>query len=158
MIDESMLAPLGRRTAAMAIDSIVLSLFVLILFYEPLMVLSSDIASAITPEATQKVYEDLRVFNRQSLPYIFTLYVLYHGLLIWQSGMTLGKYIMKIKVVDAQNGEKLDLTRSMIRALMRTAGELFLFYITFLPAFFTPWRQALHDRLARSAAIDIRRR
>jgi uncharacterized RDD family membrane protein YckC len=140
----------------MAIDSIVLSLFVLILFYNPLMALSADIATAITPEAMQKVYDDLRVFNRQSLPYIFVLYLLYHGLLIWQSGMTLGKYIMKIKVVNTEDGERLDLSKSMIRALARTAGELFLFYLTFLPAFFSPLRQTLQDKLAGSVVIDMR--
>jgi len=154
--DELKLATIGRRTAAMVIDSLVLSLFVLILFYEPLMILSGDIASAVTPEATQKVYEDIKAFNIRSLPYIFVLYVLYHGLLIWQSGMTLGKYLVKIKVVDAQNRKKLDLNRSILRALVRTIGEIFLFYVTFLPAFFTPWRQTLHDKLARSVVIDIR--
>ncbi len=156
MITESQIAGLGRRAAAAAIDSIVLSLFVFILFYKPLMALSSDIAAAVTPEATQKVYEDIRVFNRQSLPYIFVLYILYHGLLVWQTGMTFGKYLMKIKVVHIESGLKLDFGKAIIRAFVRTIGELFLFYITFLPAFFTPLRQTLHDKIAFSAVIDLR--
>jgi uncharacterized RDD family membrane protein YckC len=141
----------------MVIDSLVLSVFVLILFYDPLMQLSGDIAAAVTPEAMQKVYDDMRVFNRQSLPYIFILYVLYHGLLVWQSGMTIGKYVMKMKVVDSQTEDRLSFSKSMARALVRTAGELFLFYLTFLPAFFSPLRQTIHDRLAGTLVVDTRR-
>ncbi len=157
MIDSSQLATTGRRTGAMMIDSLVLSIFVLILFYDPLMALSSHIVAATTPESMQAVYDEMRVFNRQSLPYIFALYILYHTIFIWQTGMTLGKYILKVKVVSIDKGQQLTFSKSLIRATMRTAGELFLFYIPFLPAFFTPLKQTLHDRLAGSVVIDARK-
>jgi len=138
------------------IDSIVLSVFVLILFYDQLMALSMEISVANTPESMQQVYADMAAFNRQILPYVFLLYTLYHGVLVWQSGMTLGKYMMKLKVIQVDGGDRLTLSAAIMRGVIRTMGELFLFYLTFLTAFFTPQRQTLHDRMAKSIVIDMR--
>jgi len=77
---------------------------------------------------------------------------------VWLSGMTLGKYIMRIKVVRYDEGGSLGFSSAFLRALIRTVGEMFLFYLTFLPAFFSPLRQTLHDRLSGAVVIDIRTR
>jgi uncharacterized RDD family membrane protein YckC len=146
-------ASLGRRTAAFAIDSFVMSGLVLVLFYDALMALSAQMSLATTPEEIERFLAALRAFNRQSLPYIFALFVLYHTVLIWQSGMTLGKYFVKIRVVDADTGGRVGLGRSSVRALVRTAGELFLFYLPFVPAWFDPMHRALHDRMAGTLVI-----
>jgi uncharacterized RDD family membrane protein YckC len=34
-------------------------------------------------------------------------------------------------------------------------GELIVFYITFLPAWFTPLRQTLHDRLGKTVVVNL---
>jgi len=33
---------------------------------------------------------------------------------------------------------------------------MFLFYLTFLPVFFSPLNQTLHDRVARAVVIDLK--
>ena len=154
MIAEDRIASIGRRTWAALIDSLVVSLFVLILFYDPLMALADLAGTAVTPEKQNEFLLAFQAFQRQTLPYIFALYVVYHTVLVWQGGMTLGKYLMKIRVVQAEDGAPLPLGGALIRALMRTLGEMFLFYLTFLPAYFTPLRQTLHDRLGRSVVVD----
>ncbi len=155
MIGENRIASLGRRTWAALIDSLVVSVFVLILYYDPLMVLSDLLARATTQEAMEVFKQAFQGFQRQNFPYIFSLYVLYHTLLIWQSGMTPGKYLMRIRVVDQVSGGRLSFGMAFLRALVRTVGEIFLLYLTFLPAFFSPWHQTLHDRVSRALVVNI---
>jgi len=71
----------------------------------------------------------------------------------WQNGKTLGKHIMKIRVVSIEEQYILSLPMSFLRSAMRVLGEMF-FYIGFLPAFFSPTKQALHDRVARSIVVN----
>jgi len=85
---------------------------------------------------------------------VFAVKVLYHTLLIWQSGMTLGKYIMKIKAVDMFTGERLSFLQAFWRASVRLISEMF-FYIGFLFAFFSPLHQTLHDKLSNCVVIDV---
>jgi len=88
MIAQEQIASMGRRTWAFTIDSLVMSLFVFILFYDPIMALGDKITLAVTPEQMNEVMLALSAFNHQSLPYIFLLYVLYHGTLVWLMGRT----------------------------------------------------------------------
>jgi uncharacterized RDD family membrane protein YckC len=150
------LATIGRRTGAAFIDSLVVTLFVLILFYDPLMVLADLTRVAVTPEKQAEFMVAFQAFQAQTLPYIFALYVVYHAILVWQGGMTLGKYMMKIKVVQADGTAPVSFGAATARALGRTIGEMFVFYVTFLPAWFTPLRQTLHDRIAKTVVIDLR--
>jgi len=155
MITQRQLATTGRRTWAALIDSLVVSMFVLIVFYDSLMALAALGQGAITPEKQVEFLQAFQLFERQTLPYIFALYVVYHTVLVWQGGMTLGKYLMKIRIVQAESGEPVTFSSAFARALGRTLGEMFLFYLTFIPAFFTPLRQTLHDRLARTVVVVI---
>ena len=156
MIAREQIASIGKRTWAFTIDSLVMSLFILILFYDPIMALADKITLAVTPEQMNEVILAVSGFNRQSLPYIFLLYLLYHGTLVWLTGMTLGKYVLHLRVVRLEDGRGLNFGMAFLRALIRTVGELFLFYITFLPVFFSPLRQTLHDRLSGAVVIDLR--
>ncbi len=151
---ERALATIGRRTWAAFIDSLVVSVFVLILFYDPLSGLAFLAAEAVTPEKQEVFLSAFQAFQRQTLPYIFSLYVLYHTVLVWQSGMTIGKYLARIRIVRLEEGEPMTFAAAFGRALGRTLGEMFLFYVTFLPAFFSPLRQTLHDRLVQTVVVE----
>jgi uncharacterized RDD family membrane protein YckC len=61
---------------------------------------------------------------------------------------------MKIKVVMIEDGTLLSFSASLLRALVRVVDEA-LFYIGFLPAFFSPTRQTLHDRVSRSVVVNV---
>ena len=157
MIAEDRIASIGRRAWAAFIDSLVVSAFVFILYYDPLMALANLAADATTPEKQDLFLQAFQGFQHQTLPYIFVLYVLYHTLLIWQSGMTLGKYFAHIRVVRATDGGSVSFGSALVRGMMRTVGEMFVLYVTFLPAFFTPLRQTLHDRLAGTVVVNVER-
>jgi uncharacterized RDD family membrane protein YckC len=81
------------------------------------------------------------------------LKVLYHTFFIWQNGMTLGKYFMKIKVVNMNTEETLTLPKALLRAIGRIVSEIF-FYLGFLLAFFLPLKQTLHDKISESVVIN----
>ena len=141
---------------AFTIDSLVLSGFVLILFYDPLMTLAAQMQAANTPEKIIEFQHAMGAFSRQILSYLFALYVVYHTSLVGVTGMTLGKYLVKIEVVDVATGMRPGWMQALVRALGRTVGEMFLLYVTFVPAWFTDRRQSLHDLLARTVVVDRR--
>ena len=150
------LAPIGRRTVAAFVDSLVVTLLVLVIYYDPLMVLADLAAQATTPEKQKAFRSAFVAFQHETLPYIFVLYVAYHAVLVWQTGMTVGKYLLKIKVASTEGEGSMSFMTALVRALVRTIGEMVVFYITFLPAWFTPLRQTLHDRLAKTIVVDLR--
>ncbi len=150
-------ATIGRRAWAALIDSLVLSVFVLILYYDPLMALAELARQAGLQQKPEIFLAAFQAFQTTTLPYIFALYIVYHAVLVWQGGMTLGKYLTRIRVVRAEDGGPVSLGSALVRALVRTLGEMFLMYVTFLPAWFTPLRQTLHDRLARTVVIRVAR-
>jgi uncharacterized RDD family membrane protein YckC len=152
---EFSLATIGKRTVAALIDSLVLTLFVFVLYYEPLKALTDLFQEATTPQSQSDFLEAFQAFQHETLPYILALNVVYHAVLVWQTGMTLGKYILKIKVVTTDDKNSLSFFDALVRALLRTVGELIVFYITFLPAWFTPLRQTLHDRLGKTVVVNL---
>ena len=85
---------------------------------------------------------------------VLSIKLIYHTVLVWQNGMTLGKYLMKIKVIELETGRIPNFQRSFLRASVRIPSEL-LFYLGFLMAFFVPLKQTLHDKLSQCVVIDV---
>jgi len=150
MAQESALPPasLSKRTGAFVIDDLVINMILLIIFYEPLMALLEGM-STVNQDAVLMVNQ----FIVANMAVVFAVKVLYHTILVWQSGMTLGKYVMKIKVVDLLTSQKPRFTQAFWRASLRLVSEMF-FYAGFIFALFSPLRQTLHDKLSNTFVID----
>jgi len=133
------LAPNAKRIWSFAIDDLVVSMLFLAIFFDQL-------AQLTTPESAT-------LFVKTNYWVLALLKVIYHTLFTWQNGKTLGKQIMKIKTVSISDGTLLTLPMSFVRSVVRILDETF-FYIGFLPAFFSPTRQTLHDRISRSIVIN----
>jgi uncharacterized RDD family membrane protein YckC len=140
LTDQGQIAVPKKRVGAFIIDDLVVSFLFLIIFW-------SQISSLNT-------VEEINQFLTQNFLVIVTIKVLYHGLLIWQSGMTVGKYFMKIKVVSMRTGVIPPLHIAMARAILRIVSETF-FYLGFLMAFFNPMVQTMHDKLTGCVVIDV---
>ncbi len=69
-------------------------------------------------------------------------------------GATVGKILLKIKVVSLDELDNPNLMSSFIRAVVRIISE-FLLYLGFLWAFFDKARQAWHDKAAKTVVIDV---
>jgi len=133
------LAPNSKRIWSYAIDDLVISMLFLAIFF-------NQLAQLTTPESAT-------LFVKTNYWVLALLKVIYHTLFTWQSGKTLGKQLMKIKTVTITDGTLLTLPMSFVRSVVRILDEAF-FYIGFLPAFFSPTRQTLHDRISRSIVIN----
>jgi len=143
------IAPNSKRIWSFVIDDMVVNFFLMIIFSSQITALMSGVT-----EVNEASIVMVNQFILDNIIIVFAIKVLYHTLLIWQSGMTLGKYIMKIKAVDMFTGERLSFLQALWRASVRLISEIF-FYIGFLFAFFTPLHQTLHDKLSNCVVIDV---
>jgi uncharacterized RDD family membrane protein YckC len=138
----------GRRIWSFMIDDMVVNFFLMIIFYEPV----SKLMSGIT-EVNEASVMVLNQFILDNIGVVLAVKVLYHAVLVWQSGMTLGKYLMKIKVLDLATGMPPGFIQAFWRASVRLVSEMF-FYVGFLFAFFSSLHQTLHDKLSNCVVAD----
>lgn len=132
-------ASLGRRAAAFVIDDFVVSFLFIAIFYDQISSLNS---------------KELMVnFIVQNTWVLLLLKLIYHTFFIGYNGMTVGKYIVKIRAIDETTGGKLSWSKAFIRALVRTIGESF-FYFTFIVAIFDKKVQTLHDKVVKCVVVS----
>lgn len=141
-----------KRVASFVIDDIIISLFFMVIFYDQIVALLHAVPLAQQSDS-EVILAAMNQFVTQNLVALFALKVLYHTVLVWQNGMTLGKYIMKIRVIDMRTYQKPSFSIALYRALLRIPSEL-LFYLGFLMAFFVPLRQTFHDKFSNCVVID----
>ncbi len=137
-----------KRIASFVIDDIVITLFFIIIFYDQFSAVFSNIT--VVDEAA---LESVNAFISQNLLVVLSIKLIYHTVLVWQNGMTLGKYLMKIKVIDLETGNTPGFLKSLLRASMRIPSEV-LFYLGFLMAFFVPLKQTLHDKVSSCVVVN----
>ena len=142
-------ASIQKRISAFVIDDIIISMFFMIIFYDQISSLFSNIT-----EIDQTSLEQMNMFISENILIVFAIKVLYHTILIWQNGMTIGKYIVKIKVIDLNAYQRPSFQQALLRASIRLISEAFL-YVGFIMAFFLPMRQTLHDKLSNCVVIDV---
>ena len=131
-------ASLGRRAAAFVIDDFVVSFLFIAIFYDQISSLNSQ--------------ELMVKFIVQNSWVLLMLKLIYHTFFIGYNGMTIGKYIVKIKAIDETTGNTLSWSKAFLRALVRTIGESFL-YFTFLFAIFDKKVQTLHDKITKCVVV-----
>ena len=137
-----------KRITSFVIDDIVISVFFIIIFYNQFSAVFSNITVL-----DESALESVNAFIAQNLLVILSIKLIYHTVLIWQNGMTLGKYLMKIKVIDLETGDTPSFQKAFLRASVRIPSEV-LFYLGFLMAFFVPLRQTLHDKLSNCVVVN----
>ena len=138
-----------KRISAFVLDDLIISMFLMIIFYDQIAILFSNIT-----EVDQTSLEQMNMFLSENILIVFAIKVLYHTILIWQNGMTIGKYIVKIKVINLDSEQRPSFQQSFLRASIRLISEA-LFYIGFIMAFFTPLKQTLHDKLSNCVVVDV---
>lgn len=144
-----------KRMLSFVIDDLMIAFLLLAIYYEQLIEIASPLSGTMTAESMELFQNAMQQFSVNNLLFILTLKVLYHTIFIWQNGMTLGKYFMKIRVIslEADTQQNLTFSKSFLRALLRIVSEV-VFYLGFLLAFFLPLNQTLHDKLSHSVVVD----
>jgi len=147
------IATTQKRMVSFMIDDFVVALLLFSIFYTPLMEMVSHLPVIMKIEDLEKFKQEINHFASVNLPFILLLKILYHTFFVWQNGTTLGKYIMKIKVVELDTANTPSLQKALLRAIVRIFSEV-LFYVGFMLAFFLPLKQTLHDKLSSCVVVD----
>jgi uncharacterized RDD family membrane protein YckC len=138
--DEYQVATTRKRAIAFFIDDIIVSIFLIVIFFNQL--------SAIKDPA------GLAPFLQDNILAFMLLRIIYQTVFVWQTGMTLGKIVMNIRVVDIDTAMPTSFVMALLRAGFRIVSES-VFYIGYLMAYFNPLVQTLHDRFARTIVIEV---
>lgn len=77
---------------------------------------------------------------------------LYYSVAHYQWGFTLGKRLLRVRVVDARTGERISAPQSMGRSVA-SAFSWLTFGIGFLMAAFDSRKRTLHDRVAFTVCL-----
>ncbi len=147
------IASVQKRIGAFVIDDLMVALFFLIIFYDQLLAIASHASGMMSAEDITLVQAELSQFSVDNLFIMLSIKVLYHAVPVWQNGTTLGKYIMKIRVVDLKTGATPSIYQAFLRAILRIGSEMF-FYLGFIMAFMMPLNQTFHDKFSNCVVID----
>ena len=136
---EMNLASIKKRAMAFLIDEMLLSLILILAlgdsFFE-----------------SKTVEEMIMLTNTFVLEYM-AIKIIYQAFFVMQYGATLGKIIMKIRVIEIKTMQTPNVIISLNRAAVRVVSEM-LFYLGFLWGTMDPARQTWHDKSAGTLVID----
>lgn len=134
------LASIRSRTAAFGIDELLLSMILIIILWD-------SINSATSVEAM------IEVINTFILEYM-AIKIAYQTFFTMQYGATIGKIVMKIRVIEIRTLSNPGFLSAFNRSVFRIVSEA-LFYLGFLWALFDPYRRSWHDLSAKTLVIDV---
>jgi len=133
------LASNKKRTIAFFIDEMLLSFLIIISIWD-------SFANAATTE------EIINLTNEFALEFML-IKVIYQAFFVMQYGASVGKIIMKIRVIDTKTMQTPNVIVALNRAIFRVISELFL-YLGFLWGLLNPQRQTWHDKTASTLVVD----
>jgi len=140
------LAPLARRALAQVLDGILIGV--------PLFIVTLSMGG------------DLSDSDNDNLLWLTVLWLavtlVYSTVLVALTGATVGKRLLKIKVVNRLDGSPVSWSYAAVRALVPTVAGLIpvigfaLNIAVYVRAFFHPLRQGLHDAAAGTVVVRSR--
>lgn len=136
------LASMRSRAFAYVIDDLLVTLIIMIIFWENIYAVSND------PDAL------MYLMKAELVMPLIVLKVIYHTFFVWYYGATIGKIVAKIRVIDANNWGRVNLFSSLLRAVGRIFSEMF-FYVGFLIGFFNDGRRTFHDITGKTLVVNV---
>ncbi|MDD2566698.1 MAG: RDD family protein [Thiovulaceae bacterium] len=133
------LADNKKRSLAFFIDEMLLSFLLMFALWD-------SFAQA------KNVEEVINLTNTFVLEYM-ALKIIYQAFFTMQYGGSLGKIIMKIRVIEIRTLQNPSVLSSLNRAIFRIISEM-LFYLGFLWGLLDPARQTWHDKTAQTLVIN----
>ncbi len=134
------LATISSRIKAFIIDDVLITLIVLIVFWDTIANNDSDLTTVL-------------VLMNEFVLQVLALKFIYQTFFVWYYGATVGKIIAKVRVVDFDDLSRVNLIQSALRSFGRILSEMF-FYIGFIFSFFNDGRQTFHDKISKTLVID----
>ncbi len=134
------LADTKKRAVAFFIDEMLLSFLFIIAFWD-------SFASTTNTE------EIINLTNAFVLEYM-ALKIVYQTFFVLQYGASIGKIIMKIRVIEIKTIQNPNIIVAFNRAVFRVISEM-LFYLGFLWGMLDPSRQTWHDKTAKTLVTNV---
>lgn len=135
------LASQKKRMQAFVIDDILISVISMAILWDQIAASNGDLMNI------------LMIMNSAFVQILF-LKLLYQTFFVWYYGATIGKIIVKIRVIKEDNFDSVDLISSLMRSASRILSEA-IFYLGFILSFYTQGRQTLHDKLAKTLVVNV---
>lgn len=133
------LSSIRQRAAAFGIDELLLSVIMMIILWDAM-------AKAQTLESM------ISITNSFLLEYM-AIKIIYQTFFTMQYGASLGKIIMKIRVIELTTLSNPSFLSAFNRSVFRVVSEI-LFYLGFVWAMLDPYRRSWHDRTGRTLVIN----
>lgn len=133
------LAPIKKRALAFFIDEMLLSLLLIL-------ALGDSFFEAKTVE------EMIILTNTFVLEYM-AMKIFYQAFFVMQYGATLGKIVMKIRIIEIKTLQTPNVIIALNRSIVRVVSEM-LFYLGFLWGLMDPARQTWHDKSAKTLVVN----
>jgi len=137
---EITLASTKKRAMAFFIDEMLLSLLLVIALWE-------SFAGATTMQ------EMIDLTNNFVFEYM-AMKIIYQAFFVMQYGASIGKIVMKIKVLELKTLDKPNVISALNRAIFRVISEM-LFYLGFLWGMLDPLRRTWHDNTAKTLVVNV---
>ncbi|MEV0001275.1 RDD family protein [Micromonospora sp. NPDC050980] len=162
------LASFGDRLLAWLIDTAVASAVAMVLFFPVFFLIFFRAVDELEQAGPQgpdpatmwtELFLPLLAAELGLLVLIFAFYWLYHVEYARRSGQTLGKKVMKLRIVPAQPDATL--TRGMLgkRYLVEFVAGSLVPFLNYLDGFWQlwdkPWQQCLHDKFAGTVVVKV---
>ena len=135
------LALMRSRALAYVIDDFLVTIIIMMIFWESISAVSEDMDAMMYLLKTELVTP------------LIILKILYHTFFVWYFGATIGKIVAKIRVIDANEWGRVSMFSSFLRAVGRIFSEMF-FYFGFLIGFFNEGRKTFHDITGRTLVVN----
>lgn len=139
-IDNLELASNRKRAMAFVIDDFLITFIIILMYWDNIAQNGNDLMSVLI------------VMNQFVLQILFLKFI-YQATFIWYYGATIGKIIMKIRVIDFNHFGRVSIFSAMTRSALRIVSEMF-FYVGFIFAFFSESRQTFHDKVGRTLVVN----
>ncbi len=133
------LAPIKKRAFATLIDELLLSFLLLVVLWDSF--------------NQTETLEDMIMLTNAFVFEFMAIKIVYQAFFVWQYGATLGKILLKIRVIEVSTLDTPTFTASLNRAIFRIISEM-IFYLGYLWGTLDPVRQTWHDKTARTVVID----
>ena len=134
------LASIKKRAMAFVIDETLLSFLLIISLWD-------SFSKAVTME------EMINLTNSFMFEYML-MKIVYQTFFVMQYGASIGKIIMKIRVIEIRTLVNPTILSSLNRAIFRIISEMF-FYLGFLWGMLDPSRQTWHDKTAKTLVTNV---
>jgi len=133
------LASLRQRAAAFGIDELLLSVIMMIILWDSM--------------SSAKTFEEMIAFTNSFLLEYMAIKIIYQTFFTMQYGASIGKIVMKIRVIELSTLSNPNFLCAFNRGVFRVVSEI-LFYFGFVWAMLDPYRRSWHDRTAQTLVIN----